>query len=710
MNPPITSPNDDIVLQVERLTVEYPTPAGPLQAVRDVTFDIHAGEAFGLVGESGSGKSTLALAIMRHFAPGATLRSGRILFQDQDLLRARGDALRRLRGNRLAIVFQDPLSALNPTRRVGDQVAEVLEWHLGRSRRQARDKVHDLFAKVHLPDPPTVARKFPYQLSGGQQQRVVIAMALACNPALLILDEPTTGLDVTTEAQILDLIVELRHTLRSAILYISHNLAVVSQVCDRVGVMYAGQLVEITATKELFGRPRHPYTQGLLACVPRIGKPVRLQPIPGRLPGPNNWPSGCLFEPRCPHARDECRSAPPPLSTAAPGHAVRCVRWEQIAAAQLVQEPISRPTLRRDAEVIFTAQHLRKYYREGGQRILFFGGDGPAIKALEDVSLNLRRGETLAIVGESGSGKSTLARIVVGLLGSDAGELRFDGEVLPRAAERRPRSLRRQIQMVFQNPESSLNPRHRVGNALMRPLQLFGMTSSVERRARAMELLQFVRLDPEYVERYPEFLSGGEKQRVAIARAFAPRPKLIVCDEPLSALDVSVQAALLNTLQEVQVESEVSYLFISHDLAVVQHLAHRVMVMYLGQVSEVGPSAAFFAAPFHPYTWALLSAVPKPDAEATLELGRVRLEGSIPSPSNPPAGCRFNTRCPIKMGDICEREFPPARRPTPDHTIYCHQPLEVLAHLEVGRMPTAAAAAMPGRPADAAEQRAAPNA
>lgn len=679
---------DDVVLRVEHLTVEYRTSTGPHLAVRDVTFDVRAGGAFGVVGESGSGKSTLALAIMRYFAPGATVRSGRVMFQGQDLLRSSADALRRLRGDRIAIVFQDPFSALNPTLRVGDQVAEVLEVHRGRSRREALDEATDLFAQVHLPDPGMVARKFPYQLSGGQQQRVVIAMALACNPVLLLLDEPTTGLDVTTEAQILDLISELRHEFRSAILYISHNLAVVSKVCDLVGVMYAGQLVEVATTKELFGHPRHPYTQGLLACVPRLGRPMRLQPILGRLPRPGMDLPGCLFEPRCAHARDECRQALPPLSATAPGHAVRCVRWEQIANGPIAQEPASRLLPREGNEVILSAVHLRRYYREAGSRLLFFGRDAPLIKAVEDVSLDLRRGETLAVVGESGSGKTTLARIVVGLLAQDAGELRFGGTVLPRAAARRPRSLRRQIQMVFQNPESSLNPRHRVGRTLMRPLQLFGLARGREQRPRALELLRLVRLDAEYFDRYPALLSGGEKQRVAIARALAPRPTLIVCDEPLSALDVSVQASLLNTLRDLQAESDVAYIFISHDLAVVRHLAHRVMVMYLGMVCEVGPNDAFFAAPFHPYTWALLSAVPAADPETKPDQPKVRLVGSIPRPSDPPTGCRFNTRCPLKLGDICERESPPARSPSPGHTIYCHQPLEVLAQLKVGDIPS----------------------
>ncbi|MBK9607462.1 MAG: ABC transporter ATP-binding protein [Betaproteobacteria bacterium] len=699
----------DTVLQVAGLSVDYATSRGPVHAVRDISFAIRRGETFGVVGESGSGKSTLAFAVMGYLSENGRVTGGRIDYQGQDLLampRARQD---ELRGAKIAMVYQDPMSSLNPSLQVGIQVAEALLAHERISREAARARTLELFAAVNMPEPAAIALRYPHQLSGGQQQRVLIAMALACNPDLLIMDEPTTGLDVTTEAQILDLIAALKHRFSSAILYISHNLGVIARVSDRIGVMYAGQMIEQGPVRSVFGRQLHPYTAGLLECLPNLefGRKSRsLRLIRGMIPDLTRMPPGCSFEPRCPHARERCGREAPPLVEVAPDHASRCFFWQEQEQARLAAgnlppvasqyepavpagstsltlDPSPRGRGKSAAVSLLKVDALTKEYVDSNKLLGLFGSER-VVHALDGVSLTLEANETLAVVGESGCGKTTLARCIVGLVEPTRGTIEFDGIPLGGTAGERDRELRRRLQMVFQNPDSTLNPRRSIGDALMRPLEMFRGLKGATARDAAGELLRAVRLDERYLDRLPNQLSGGEKQRVGIARAFATNPDLIVCDEPVSALDVSVQAAILNLLGELQARERTAYLFISHDMSVVRYLADRVAVVYLGRICEVGPVERVFAPPYHPYTEALLSAVPVPDPDA--EVNPIRLEGPVPSAANPPSGCVFHTRCPRKIGAICEQQTPPAQTGTDGHVIVCHIPSPSSA-MKAGRRP-----------------------
>lgn len=607
------------LLEVRDLRVVYRTARGPINAVRGVSFAVRPGEIFGLVGESGSGKSTAGLAVMGAVPPPAAV-TGDVRYRGERLLDKSPSALRALWGRRLAIVFQNPGSTLNPVLRVGDQVMEVLREHERLGRAAALAKTIELFRAVQLPDPAAVTRKYPHQLSGGQQQRVAIAMALACDPDLLVMDEPTTGLDVTTEARILELVRSLRARTGAAILYISHNLAVIAQLCDAVGVMYAGELVEAGPVAEVFTRPTHPYTLALLRCLPRVDAPPaqRLLPaIEGALPDPAAPVTQCQFAVRCPMAEDRCHREPPPLVEGRPGRTTRCFLWEKVPAPDAV--PVERVRAASRAvdtgTAVLEAHGLTHQYGTPA-RLLAPALGAPTLRALDNVSLAVGGREALAIIGESGSGKTTLGRCLVGLLQPTEGDVRLRGQTLPRRPERWTRSTRRHIQIVFQNPDLTLNPRRTVFEAVARPLELFGGGSRDERRRRAAALLDAVKLGARYLDRLPHQLSGGERQRVAIARAFAADPDIVVCDEPTSALDVSVQAAILNLLVGLQDQRGVSYVFISHDLSVVRHLADRVMVIYRGSVVEQGRTEEVFASPRHPYTKVLLAAVPTLKAQA----------------------------------------------------------------------------------------------
>ncbi len=668
----MTSPTAP-VLSVRDLRVAYRTAGGPVHAVRGVDLALPAGRVLGLVGESGSGKSTVALAVMGALGPAARV-SGEVRFRGENLLGRPPAALRRLWGRRLAIVFQDPGGSLNPVLPVGDQVVEVLTEHESLGRAAARGRMLELFAAVQLPDPEALARRYPHQLSGGQQQRVAIAIALACDPDLLVLDEPTTGLDVTTEARILDLVDALRRRTAAGILYITHNLAVVGRLADEVAVMYAGEVVEQGPVAAVFAQPRHPYTVDLLDCLPRVDRPppARLLPaIEGTLPDPGAEPDACLFAPRCALAEPRCRAEHPGWFETAPDHGARCFYWARVRAPG-VRAPAADPPAGLPGppspplvEVVDLVHEYRS--RAGGAGL--FGRAAP-VRAVDGVSLSVAAGETLAVVGESGSGKTTTARCVVGLVQPTGGEIRVAGRAVPRRPAAWPRALRRRLQIVFQNPDATLNPRRTVLHAVARPLALFGLAGRSARRAAVAELLGAVGLEPRHLDLHPGQLSGGQRQRVAIARAFATRPDLVVCDEPTSALDVSVQATVLNLLAALQARARTSYLFISHDLSVVRHIADRVTVLYLGHVVETGDTEDVFRAPWHPYTEALLSAVPSlgPPVVAT----GIRLEGPPPNPAAPPAGCAFHPRCPRKLGPICEREAPPLQPGPRGHGIACH--------------------------------------
>ena len=675
-------------LAVEGVDITYRVRGRDLVTLRDVSFRIGRGESYGLVGESGSGKSTMALAVVRYLARNGSVSRGRIAVDGRDVLAMSGSELRKLRQSTVSMVYQEPGRALNPTIRVGRQVAEVFEL-AGADRAQAHDRAQEALEKVRISDPAGVMNRYPHQLSGGMLQRVVIAMALAAEPTLLILDEPTTALDATVEAEVLDLISALRTEFDTSLLFISHNLAVIAQMCDRVGVLYAGELMEEGPAQELFNDPRNPYTVGLLRCIPRrdtVKDKHTLDTIPGFPPGPGENEQGCVFADRCGLVEQRCREEAPPLYDAGPDPAhprqSRCHFWESAQKLPRVikPEPDAAPAPAGEPEVLVSAADVSKTFHM----------EGETIRGLVDVSLEVRAGETLGLVGESGSGKTTLARVLLGLTPPDKGAtLAIEGTSLPENARRRTREQQKALQIVFQNPDSALNRRHSIRRLLTRALCKLGGYQGDALLTRLGTLLSEVRLAERYLPMRPAQLSGGLKQRVAIARAFAGDPRVVVCDEPTSALDVSVQAAILNLLNDLQRRERVSYLFISHDLGVVRYLSDRIAVLYLGRVMELGSAEQVFNAPHHPYTEALLSAVP------TLEPGgrreRIRLEGEIPSAADPPSGCVFHTRCPRFLGDVCVNEEPPLAEAEPGHAIRCHIPIEELRRLQAQEVPVAGA-------------------
>jgi peptide/nickel transport system ATP-binding protein len=650
------SPPD--ALSVENLDLAYQVRGRDVPVLRSLSFRIAPGEAYGLVGESGCGKSSAALAAVRYLPANGRVLGGRILVGGRDLYALDEEALRKLRASEVSMVYQDPGRALNPSMRVGEQVAEIFRLQ-GLGPREAMDRAVDMLALTQIADPKSVADRYPHLLSGGMQQRVAIAMALSINPRLLILDEPTTGLDATVEAEILELIARIRAELGTALLLISHNLAVVAGMCDRVGVLYAGALVEEGPTRQVFDSPRHPYTVGLMRCLVRPGRRKdqgRLDTIPGFPPGAGAKISGCLFHPRCGNATELCVAEPPPPVDLA-GRVSRCHYPDQAPSVPRAAPDEAPAGLTGRGPPILQVRGLGKTFGK--------------VRAVHDLSFDLRAGETLGLVGESGSGKTTLARLLLGLVAPDAGAVvELDGEAL--GPKRRP-DQRKALQIVFQNPDSALNPAHSVRRLVGRVLARLAGVPRGERAARLVELTRSVQLADRYLELKPRQLSGGLKQRVAIARAFAGGPRIVVCDEPTSALDVSVQAAILNLLAELQARREVAYLFISHDLAVVRYLSDRIAVLYLGRLMEIGPSERVFSGPHHPYTAALLSAAPSLDGEPSR---RVRLEGEIPSAIDLPPGCVFHTRCPRYLGAVCEREEPPLHPGAePGHAIRCHIPV-----------------------------------
>jgi peptide/nickel transport system ATP-binding protein len=679
------------VLRLDNLAVAYKVRGGEIEAVQNVSFDIYRGETHGIVGESGCGKSTVAWAVLNFLGANGYVKRGSIKFQGQELVGKSGEELRRLRGDQIAMVYQDPMQALNPSMRLGEQMKEVLTVHRNMAEDEATENCIHMLERVYMPDAANVMRRYPHQISGGQQQRVVIAMALLNNPALLIMDEPTTALDVTVEAAVLDLIAELRRDFDTAIMYITHNLGVVARVSTRVGVMYAGEMVERATVKEIYENPRHPYTQGLIRCVPKLGADKAssmLYPIRGRVPPPNNRPSGCVYTPRCDYAQDRCREERPLLRQLPNNTWVRCHFAEEIDADKWAPPedmvmPTTVQTNGKDKTPILEVKDLKKYYEVKGSSLRDVMGltEPRYVKAVENANFTLSKGRTLGVVGESGCGKSTLIKTIIGLESSTSGEARFMGFDITTDLSDREEQLIQELQMVFQNPDSTMNPSYTVGQQIGRPMQRFGTVPKDQIRGEVIKLLEKMRLGANYYDRLPRQLSGGEKQRVGIARALASRPDLVLCDEPVSALDVSVQAAILNLLLEVQEEFETTLVFIAHDLSVVRFFSDEVAVMYLGQIMEIGPADAIYALPYHPYTEALLSAVPIPDPSAKQK--HIRLEGNVPSAINPPSGCRFHTRCPRRQilpdgGKICETDIPPWREAGDGHRIFCHIPIETL--------------------------------
>ncbi len=666
-------------LAVQDVDITYRVRGHDQRVVRDVSFRVGRGESFGLVGESGCGKSTIALAVVRYLARNGRVTSGQIAIDGRDVLAMNGAQLQKLRATTVSMVYQEPGRALNPTIRVGRQVAEVFEI-AGMDRAPALDRAREMLEKVRIADPAGVMNRYPHQLSGGMLQRVVIAMALASEPSLLILDEPTTALDATVEAEVLDLISALRTEFGTSLLFISHNLGVIAKMCDRVGVLYAGELVEEGPAREVFKDPRHPYTVGLLRCIPRrdtVKAHNALDTIPGSLPAPGSVPKGCIFADRCGLVEERCREEAPPLYDAAPAQRSRCHFHERAQTLPRVIPPEREAAAQRPAngKALISAAGVSKTFHMAGE----------TIHGLVDVSVELRAGETLGLVGESGSGKTTLARVLLGLTAPDKGAtITLDGEALSETTNHRSRAQEKALQIVFQNPDSALNRRHSVRRLISRALSRLGGYSGDALRERLMSLVSEVRLSERHLAMRPAQLSGGLKQRVAIARAFAGNPRIVVCDEPTSALDVSVQAAILNLLTDLQQREDVSYLFISHDLGVVRYVSDRIAVLYLGRVMELGTADQVWGAPHHPYTEALLSAVPTLD-DSPKE--RIRLEGEIPSAANPPSGCVFHTRCPRYLGEICDTVEPPLAESEPGHAIRCHIPLEELRQLQSKEVP-----------------------
>jgi peptide/nickel transport system ATP-binding protein len=673
------------ILEIDHLHISFFTRAIEIPAVMDFSLKVHPGEAMGLVGESGCGKSTVALAIMRDLTRVGRITKGTIKFQGRDMGQMSEAELRGLRGSKIAMVYQEPMASLNPTMRIGRQLMEVPIVHERVSKAEARERALDMVKAVRLPDPERMLRAYPHQLSGGQQQRIVIAMALLSNPQLLILDEPTTALDVTVEAGVVELVKELTKRTGAASLFISHNLGLIRETCDRVTVMYSGEAVETGRVGDVFGAMRHPYTQGLFRSIPLPGanKNERpLIPIPGQLPLPHLRPPGCHFAPRCPYHAAACDAAKTPMFAVAgfEDHESRCFRiaeidWSAGPADSLRQTPIEvgPPVL----EIV----GLKKHYQVAANPV-FGGGEGRTVKAVEDVSFTAREAEVVAIVGESGCGKSTFAKVALGLETASSGVVAFDKhDIQGETVDKRDTRTISSIQMIFQNPFDTLNPSYSVGSQIQRTLERFSVGGSrAERRDMMYKLLDLVKLPRAFADRAPRQLSGGQKQRIGVARAFAGRPRVIIADEPMSALDVSVQAAISELLMNLQRESRTTMVFISHDLSVVRYLADRVVVMYLGHVVEAGATEQIFSPPFHPYTEALLSAIPI--ADPSVGKRHVVLEGEIPSAMNPPPGCPFQTRCPHKRevaGGLCEIEVPLAQTVAPGHTIKCHLPVETLS-------------------------------
>ncbi|WP_299844916.1 ABC transporter ATP-binding protein [uncultured Paracoccus sp.] len=670
--------SDQPILEIDKLSISFFTRLREIPAVMDFSCTVMPGEAVGLVGESGCGKSTVALGVMQDLGVNGRIVGGSIKFRGRDMTQMSQEELRQIRGSQIAMIYQEPMASLNPAMRIGDQLAEVPMLHEKTSKAAAMALARQLVADVRLPDPDRILRSYPHQLSGGQQQRIVIAMALMSKPALLILDEPTTALDVTVEAGIVELVKDLGRKYGTSMLFISHNLGLILETCDRICVMYSGEAVETGSVEQVFDHMRHPYTQALFRSIPLPGANKNSRPlvaIPGNFPLPHERPQGCNFGPRCDYFVEGVCNVADIHMQPVPGearHDTRCLRFEEIDWDAPVKAAVATEKTQ-IGEVVLKMDDVRKYYQTSAG--MFGGGDAQVVKANESLSFDAREGETLAIVGESGCGKSTFAKVLMGLETATAGEiLLYDQSIENTPIQKRATDTVSSVQMVFQNPFDTLNPSMTVGRQIIRALEIFGEgKTDAERRDRMLQLLDLVKLPRAFAERMPRQLSGGQKQRVGIARAFAGGAKIVVADEPVSALDVSVQAAVTQLLMDIQRENGTTLLFISHDLSIVRYLSDRVMVMYLGHVVELGTTDQVFAPPYHPYTEALLSAVPIADTH--VKKRKIVLEGDIPSAVNPPPGCPFQTRCRWKSqvpGGLCETEMPPLKELPGGHRIKCH--------------------------------------
>jgi peptide/nickel transport system ATP-binding protein len=670
---------DGPILEIDNLSISFFTRLREIPAVMDFSCVVQPGEAMGLVGESGCGKSTVALGVMQDLGVNGRIVGGNIKFKGQDLGQMTMEELRNIRGSEIAMIYQEPMASLNPAMRIGKQLMEVPMIHEGVTEKEAYARALEVVTDVKLPDPIRMLNSFPHQLSGGQQQRIVIAMALMSKPSLLILDEPTTALDVTVEAAVVELVKDLGKKYGTSMLFISHNLGLVLETCDRICVMYSGEAVERGTIEGVFDNMQHPYTQALFRSIPLPSADKNARPliaIPGNFPLPHERPQGCNFGPRCDYFEagvcDEGFISMYPAEEDG-SHETRCLKFKEIDwnAPIDVGPQTAKPE---PGRVVLKMDNLKKYY-EVAASALFGGKNSKVVKANETLSFEARESETLAIVGESGCGKSTFAKVLMGLETATDGEILLDNKSISNLPiEKRDTKTIADVQMVFQNPFDTLNPSMTVGRQIIRALEIFKIgKNDHDRRERMLELLDLVKLPREFADRMPRQLSGGQKQRVGIARAFAGDARIVVADEPVSALDVSVQAAVTDLLMEIQREHKTTLLFISHDLSIVRYLSDRVMVMYLGHVVELGTTDQVFSPPYHPYTEALLSAVPIADTK--IKKKHIVLEGDIPSAMNPPSGCPFQTRCnwKDKAGmTLCETEVPPVRILAEGHQVKCH--------------------------------------
>jgi peptide/nickel transport system ATP-binding protein len=675
-------PQVNPLLEITDLCVDIRNRRASAQILDRVSLSVGAGECVGIVGESGSGKTVTALAVMRLLPAGGRITSGRIVLGDRDITSLSESQMRQVRGNEIGMIFQDPMTSLNPTMTVGDQIAETVRHHQGGSRRAAWDRAVSVLGRVGMPSPARQARCFPHQLSGGMRQRVMIAIALSCEPGLLIADEPTTALDVTIQKQILELIDDLRAQFRMAVLLVTHDLGVIAGRTDRVAVMYAGQLVETASTVGLFASPRHPYTQALFEALPKnaAAGSGRLYNIPGMPPDLASPPPGCRFSPRCRHAKDTCGQAAPLLDGGSREHVFRCFfplaeRRNRTATGPAPSQPAGgdkeedglarQPLLRVEGLVKdFPLVHGAILRRPAA-----------TVSAVADISFSIMTGQTFGLVGESGCGKTTVGRLIAGLEVPGRGAIILDGEDLTRMSARDRRRHAQKVQLMFQDTAAAMDPRMRIGPTLREPLAIHRLGSPADQRHRILESLDEVGLPAAAAQRYPHEFSGGQRQRAGLARALILRPRLIVADEPVSALDVSVQAQVLNLMQRLQAEHGLTYLLISHDLAVVRYMSNVIGVMYLGKLVELGPAEEVYQSPAHPYTQGLVDAIPVADPAAEKSKEHQGVPGELPFAANPPSGCRFRTRCSLAQ-DICAEEEPMLRPfSTSGHTAACHFPV-----------------------------------
>lgn len=688
----------DTILRVENLGITYHTRQAALSAVRGVNFGVQRGQIVGLVGESGCGKSTIALSLIRLLPPNGRISEGKLLFQGRDLLTLSDEEMRQVRGHQISMIFQDPMTSLNPVFSVEQQMVDAILAHPPQgeriSRRQARERAVYMLDKVGIPDAANRIRNYPHQFSGGMRQRIMIALALQSNPTLLIADEPTSALDVTLEAQITDLVRALREEFQTSILYITHDLGIVAQLCDEVIVLYAGNVVETGEVHRLFKNPLHPYTQALLRSHPTYQEEAtRLAVIPGRVPSLRDLPRGCKFAPRCEFAQEVCFQEEPAVSDLG-AQQVWCFVYQQgwngrrpfelsvSPAERVTKQETSSPTLvfGKVEENVVQTQDVHVYFQDAvGLLSRLLGQKQTPLRAVSGVDIAVYRGETLAIVGESGSGKTTLGRTILGLEHPTRGSIAVEGQEIGQAAEHQIRSMRARMQMIFQDPISSLSPRKTVAQLLIEPFKIHHV--AVDPQTKVPELLEMVGLSAEQADKYPHQLSGGQARRVGIARALALSPALLVADEPTAGLDVSVAAGILNLLKDLRERLGLTYILITHNLNVIRFIADRVAVMYLGKIVEIGEASRLFTQPKHPYTEALMSAIAMPDPTIRRTRKRIVLEGEIPNPKNPPSGCPFHPRCRYRQ-ERCSFEEPQLREVADrEQKTACHFP-ELVGTLE----------------------------